>query len=273
MRELAAIASPGGGFRVAANLAFAGLLLGAATHAGAQARPPAWQFELTPYLWGAAMKGDVQTANLPRTSVDESFSDILDVLDFGLMAAFEARKGRWGLLTDLIYLKISEDGSATGTGPGPLGATITASAELEMKQTVLSAAVAYRAVDASTPVDVLGGLRYLAMDADARIEATIIGQTGVLTRSGDKDWLDPYVGVRVQHPIASRWTLVGYADIGGFGVGSDFTYQLAAGLDYRFSDKVTGKFGYRYMNIDYDKDEFVYDIRYEGVYLGVGIRF
>jgi opacity protein-like surface antigen len=79
--------------------------------------------------------------------------------------------------------------------------------------------------------------------------------------------------VRVQHPIAERWTLTGYADIGGFGVGSDFTWQLAAGIDYVFSKVFVGKFGYRYMAVDYDKDGFRYDMANSGLYLGVGIRF
>ena len=58
--------------------------------------------------------------------------------------------------------------------------------------------------------------------------------------------MDPYVGVRVQYPIAERWTLVGYADVGGFGVGSEFTWQAAAGINYEFSKSIAGKFGYRY---------------------------
>jgi predicted porin len=232
-----------------------------------------WQFELTPYFWAAGMKGDVQAGNLPKTSVDMSFSDIWDNLDFGAMGAFEARKGRWGLLFDAIYMKVSTSATSSRTGPGPIGATLTANANLTMEQTMLAAAVAYRVSDGPTATDVIGGARYSKIDADASISGSLFGQTGFVARSGDKDWVDPYIGVRVQHPIADRWTVVGYADIGGFGVGSDLTWQALAGVDYHFSKTLSGNFGYRYLDVDYDKGGFLYDMANSGLYLGVGIRF
>jgi opacity protein-like surface antigen len=87
------------------------------------------------------------------------------------------------------------------------------------------------------------------------------------------DWVDPYIGARIQHPVADRWTLVGYGDIGGFGVGSDFAWQAIAGVNYDFSKSVSGKLGYRYLAVDYDKDGFLYEMDSYGAYLGVGFRF
>jgi len=232
-----------------------------------------WSYEFTPYLWGSAMKGDVQTNSLPKTTVDMSFADVLDVLDFGLMGAFEARKGRWGLFADAIYMKVSDSATASRTLPGPLGATLTARAEVTLKQTMFAAAVMYRAVEGRTPVDVIGGLRYNKLDVEATADFTLLGLAASLSRAGDKDWVDPYIGVRIQHPLSQRWTFVGYADVGGFGVGSDSTYQLAAGFNYEHSRTISAKVGYRYLNIDYDKSGFLYDMKTDGLYLGVGIRF
>jgi opacity protein-like surface antigen len=232
-----------------------------------------WSFEFTPYLWGAAMSGEVGAGQLPTIGVDMSFSDILDNLDSGLMGAFEARKGRWGLLFDAIYMKLEHSGTASRTGAGSIGATATASANLEMAQTMFAAGVAYRAIEGRTPLDVIGGVRYAKIEADAQIDGSFYAQTASVSRSAAKSWVDPYVGVRALHPIAERWTLVGYADIGGFGVGSDFTWQAAAGVNYEFSKAIAGKFGYRYMSVDYDKDGFRYDMANSGLYLGVGIRF
>ena len=96
------------------------LLLGTAMPVNAQsAGGPSgdWRYEFTPYLWASGMKGDVQAGNLPRTSVDMSFTDILDILDFGIMGAFEARKGRWGLLFDAIYMKVSDPAPKPPTSP------------------------------------------------------------------------------------------------------------------------------------------------------------
>ena len=232
-----------------------------------------WQYELVPYFWAAGMKGDVKSGNLPQTSVDIDFSDIWDNLDFGAMGTFEGRKGRWGFLFDAIYMKISTSATASRTGPGPIGATATAAADLKLEQAMLSAAAVYRVSDGPTATDLVGGLRYTKIDAEASINASLFGQTGFVARSGDKDWVDPYIGVRVQHPVADRWTLVGYGDIGGFGVGSDFTWQALAGVSYDFSKSVSGKFGYRYISVDYDKSGFLYDMDSYGLFAGVGFRF
>lgn len=265
----------GKGVRRASALLASVLALGAGVASAQTASAPAsgWQYEFTPYFWGAAMKGDVQGGSLPKISVDVGISDILDVLDFGLMGAFEARKGQWGLLFDAIYMDLSMSATASRTGPGPIGATATASANFVMKEMVLAAAVAYRTVEGRSPVDVIGGLRYVKLEADADIQGSFFAQTGTVAGSGDQDWVDPYIGARIQHPINDRWTLVGYGDIGGFGIGSDFTWQVSAGANYNFSKTVSGKFGYRIFDVDYDRSGFLYDMKNEGFYAGVGIRF
>jgi opacity protein-like surface antigen len=241
----------------------------------AQTTQPAdqWQFEVVPYLWASAMKGGVQGGALPRVDVDMSFSDILDQLDFGLMGGLEARKGRVGILADAIYMKVSAGARAKRTGPGPIGATATASADLEIEQTMLAAALAYRISSGQTAIDLIGGARYSDIDAKANIAGSFFGVTRSRSRSGDKDWIDPYVGIRVLHPLGARWMLTGYLDYGGFGVGSDSTWQAIAGAEYAFSKTVSVKFGYREIDVDYDKSGFVYDMRNKGAYLGVGIKF
>ena len=252
------------------------LTLGAAAPAVAQ--QSGWQYEFTPYLWGSAMKGDVQIGNLPKMNVDMKFTDIVDVLDFALAGAFEARKDRWGFLFDSTYLELSDAGTASQTGPAPAGATLTANADVKVKWTFLSAAVAYRVSQGRSLVDVIGGLRYSQTKVNANIDASFFGPVGVggsraVARSGSVDWVDPYIGLRIQHPISERWTLVGYADVGGFGVGSDLSTQLSAGASYQYSQAMSFKFGYRYRSGDYDKDGVKIDMTLQGLYAGLGIHF
>ena len=47
---------------------------------------PGWKFELTPYLWAAGMSGTVSVNDRPNAGleVEQSFSDILSVLQFAL---------------------------------------------------------------------------------------------------------------------------------------------------------------------------------------------
>lgn len=257
--------------RTAAAYTAAFVGLAGAMPAGAQGGTAGWQYELTPYLWGSAMKGDVRTPAVPSTKVDMSFSDILDILDFGAMGAFEARTGKWGLLFDGMYFKVSDGAAMSRTGP--LGNTLTASAHLQVRQTLLAAALAYRVAEGRTPVDVVGGMRYSKVDVEASADFTLLGLAATRSRQGDADWVDPYVGMRIRHPLSERWTFTGYADVGGFGVGADSTWQLQAGLEYRMSDMLSAKFGYRVLQADYDEGGFVYDMKNDGLYLGLGIRF
>jgi opacity protein-like surface antigen len=233
-----------------------------------------WKYELTPYLWLSGLQGDVQGGRLPKTSVDMSFSDIFKVLDFAAMGTLEVRKQRWGWLFDAMYIKASD--SATSSRTTPQGAQRSASAEITLKQTILAAAAAYRVSEGPTLVDLIGGARYTKIDADATIAASLFapdGQSvaGTTSRSGEKSWVDAYLGVRVQQPVGERWTLDGYFDAGGGK--HDYTWQALAGASYRFSKSLSGKFGYRYLYVDYRKDQFVYDLATKGFYLGLGIAF
>ena len=241
----------------------AALAAGVIDTASAQGSPE-WQFEATPYLWSAAMRGDTQAGNLPLTHVDMSFGDILQNLDAGFMGAFEARKGRWGFLLDAIYMKVSD--AATST-QGPL----TVGADATVKQWMYAGAVAYRASDGPTMIDLIGGARYSKLRVKAVIDASLFGLAGRTERTANKSWTDGYVGIRVQAPIADRWTLVGYGDVGGGG--SDSTWQAAIGAQYAYSKDVAIKFGYRYLSVDYNKGGFLYDMDSAGLYVGAGFRF
>ena len=262
--------------RAAAPLVCAAVFMAAAAGASAQssaAPGSGWTYELTPYLWMSGIKGDTRIGDLPTTSADVAFTDLLDNLDFGIAAAFEARRGRWGFLFDGMYFKISASATASRTGSGPVGSTATANANLKLEQTLLAGAAAYRIIEGRNPVDLIGGLRYSNIKARAEIEGSFFNQSPTASRSGRIDWLDPYVGIRAQSALSDRWTIVGYADVGGFGAGSDVTVQAIVGFDYAFSKTMIGKFGYRYLKVDYDKDGFVYDMETQGPYLGLALRF
>jgi opacity protein-like surface antigen len=127
-----------------------------------------------------------------------------------------------------------------------------------------------------TKVDVIGAVRYTRLDTDLNLVVTTgspLLPDGSRSISGKQNWWDPVIGVRVLHPLNEEWTLVGYADVGGFGAGSDITYQFLGGVNWQFSKSVSAKFGYRYLYQDYVNDDFVWDMAASGFYLGFGFRF
>jgi hypothetical protein len=242
----------------------------------AHAAPPApaeWQFEFTPYLFGSSLTGTTGTSNV-RAAVDMSFGDILDHLDSGFMAMFEARKGPWGFVFDGVYFKLKDEKTRSWEGPGGIGSG-TGELQATMTQQIYQLAVTYRLSDAASKLDLVGAARYTQLDTDLNL-TTATGPLlpgGTRSLSASKSWVDPVIGIRATTPIAERWTLVSYFDIGGFGAGSDLTYQGILGLNWQASKTFTVKGGYRYFYQDYEDDGFVWDMGAHGFYLGLGIGF
>jgi len=258
------------------TLAAAAVLAAAATPAAAQTAKAAdggWQFELTPYLWAPALKGSVQINNAPKAKLDLSAWDMIQMLDFSAAGRFEARNGRWTGFADVFYAKVSDGGDGEITLRRGRG--IEFDANLKMKQVIGELGGAYRVVEGSTPVDLMLGGRYNSIDMDAKVEATGQGPLGLSrsrTASYKKDWWDPYVGVRAQIPVADKWSLLAYGDVGGFQGGSH-TWQLIGGVGYAYSQSVSFKLGYRYYHVNHDRGSLDYDMNQRGVTAGVSFRF
>src|SRR5262245_61590760 len=138
-------------------LALAGAF--AALPAAAQNVPAdAWEFEITPYFWATAVRADVDTRLFGTHRLYVPFSDLASALDFGAMGTLEARKGRWGGLMDVQYVKL---GTSTTSLLAPL-ATI----DTDYEQQIWTLAAFYRVAEGPVTVDVLGGARYLQAKTD-----------------------------------------------------------------------------------------------------------
>lgn len=255
----------------AVTIALAGLATPAVQAAGAG--PDAWQFELTPYLFGAALSGTTGVGNV-SSDVDANFSDLLENLDSGFMAMVEARKGPWGFGFDGVYLHLKDQKTSSWQGPAGIGSA-TGELEATMTEQIYQLAVSYRLVNAPTKLDLVGAARYTQLDTDLNLVVTTgpLLPGGTRSLSAQESWWDPVIGIRVIAPLSEQWSFVGYADIGGFGVGSDITYQAIAGVNWQFAPAWVAKAGYRYFYQDYEDNGFVWDIAAHGFYLGLGIRF
>ncbi|MFY9832020.1 MAG: hypothetical protein WAK66_04805, partial [Methylocystis sp.] len=81
-------------------------------------------------------------------------------------------------------------------------------------------------------------------------------QSGALAldKSGTMEWIDPIIGLRLRHRIGPGDEFQLRGDIGGFGVGSKFSWQLAGGYshDMKIGDwTITNTVGYRALSVDY----------------------
>jgi opacity protein-like surface antigen len=236
---------------------------GAQTQGGTTQESP-WEFEFTPYIWAAGIEGDVRNGRFSSGGVEASFTDIFQNLNGAFMGAFEARKGRWGMLLDGLYLNVS------GTEDTPNRAI--GDVDVGLKTGIYSLAGLYRAVEKPFALDILAGVRYATVSADLDIEPGRFPQIMQgRSLSHSMDWWDGFVGMRALIPLSERWSAMGYFDIGGGG--SNFTFQAIAGVNYQISKHFVIRGGYRFIMIDADDSTLVYDVKLGGPYLGLGIRF
>lgn len=239
--------------------------------AQAQTAGEGWHLsQVTLYGWLPGITGAQQFPE-DGPSVDLDSSSVLDALELAFFGTAEVRNGRFGLVFDLAYADLGQDGQARGSlipGGNP------ASASVDTTLLMATAVAAYRF--ARTPegwADAYSGLRFTEISAD--VSAAIPNIGFATSRSATVDWVDAIVGLRGRAAISDRWSVTGLADVGGFGIGSSshLTSQLQGTVDYAFTDSVIGRFGYRYMNIDYRGSGLGIDVEMLGPIIGVTWTF
>lgn len=90
--------------------------------------------------------------------------------------------------------------------------------------------------------------------------------------SGSKSWVDPFIGARAYYHFTDRFYGIAKADIGGFGISSDLTWQAYAAFGYHLSKRTSLELGYKYMAVDYTDGGFTNDVRTSGLFLSMGLK-
>lgn len=242
-------------------LLLAALLLATAVAPLARAetlRDDRWRFQATPYVWMSGLKGQVRPLrHAPTVAVDKSFSELMDSLDAAAFITGTARRGNAVLQADLTHAATSD------AVPLPLG--LVARARVRQTSATLTAGYAWVA-DEHTGIDLLAGIRYWDINAAVAVP-------GVAAARSDSTFVDPIAGVRWRQAVSPRWSSVAYADIGGFGLGSDVTWQLLALANYQASEQVFVSMGYRHQQLDYRDKGKRLDVALSGPMLGLTWRF
>jgi len=238
--------------RRAAWLALAVGIPGAASAQGAGTQD-IWTVELTPYLWAAGLDGNT-AADGAGSEIDTDYKFFsLDNLDFALGTALEARKGRWGMLYDAMYVEFSD---AFERGP---------SSEVEVSGGFVEA-VGSMAAQNGRPLELLFGVRYVALK-------TVVDVAPIPRATARESWLDPLVGLQYAYDFNDRWSVTVRGDIGGFGVASDLATNVSAMFGWRVADKVTVRGGYRMLQMDFDGDSVFLDATLQGYVVGASWAF
>jgi len=269
--------------RFIALVAFSMLLATLATPA--QETGSEWKFALAPYLWGATIHQNIRYDNpygAGQVSVSAGPKDYLKNLEFGALVAFEARKGKWALFTDVVYLDLSSQKSVVEEVDFPQVPirTLDLGSKTSMESWAWTLGGSYRAFESDAGTfEVLAGFRYLDIRVKThyRISGTIYDPYSNIpfyaegTLSKGKDSLDGIVGIKGRvHLGSGNWYMPYYLDVG---TGSaNFTWQGLLGIDYSFGAGDL-RVGYRHLDYDFGGENTIQDMRMSGPMIGFIFRF
>lgn len=248
--------------------------------------PDRWTFSLEPYLWLPAADFSVDTivpdlrgpgdtsARRIGVNAETDPNNYLDNLQLAVMLIGEARRNRWSVFTDLIYVDFGNQGSRVRSVAGPLGERsidLQATGETDLSTTVWTLAGGYTV--AETPMlnlDLFAGFRYLAMDSSLTL--TLRDAGGRLSRARsvamDQTLWDGVVGARGRLALNRNWFVPYYADVGSGD--SNLTWQAILGLGYGFK---WGDVTLAVRSLSYQFDANDVDLRMTGPALGVAFRW
>jgi hypothetical protein len=263
----------------------AALLAGAVTMAStahAQVPEDRWTYQAIVYGYFPDIGGSTRFPERSGGSnIDVDIGKILSNLNFTFMGTMEARKGRWGLFTDLIYLDVSGDQNGSRdfrVGGQGIPASLSSNLDVGIKGTLWTIAGEYLAVNApSTTLYVVGGARLL--DVKESLSYSLSADFGPFVgpgRSGGTDvkqsYWDAVVGVKGRYDFGAQreWFVPFYADVGTGQ--SDLTYTLFAGLGYQFRwGSILG--GWRYIDYKFKSGSNIEGLDFNGPMVGVGFNW
>ncbi len=212
-----------------------------------------WNWRVAPlYLWAIRFEGDVSVGS-PGPPTDIDLSNVFDAIEGAFSANFGGiANNRWGFWVDVTWIDIS-------------GKQGLLNVDFEYLQAEVDGF--YRIPADLGAIDLLFGVRYY--NQDFKLSPTSV--------SSAEEWADPVVGARWSVPFADKWNLLLRGDVGGFGAGSDFTWQAVAMVDWQPWKHASIDAGLRALAIDYEtgsgSDRFEYDGTTWGPVLGFSLKW
>jgi hypothetical protein len=219
-----------------------------------------WKHSLVVYLLAPTIEGTVGVGRVDG-DLEIDPGTVFDTLEGAFLGGWVAEKDDWGVFLDFVYMDLKEDFTlVNGQIPGEVG----------NKQLVANISALYELAD---KVQLMAGVMYTDISMQLSLEGPIQPRN---LKTGD-NWIDPMVGLRFVSPVSERWSFAGFGQVGGFGVGSDLTWQLTGSFSYQMTERSNLLIGYRYMDFDYESgsgtDLFKFDVAEHGPAVGFRIDF
>lgn len=227
---------------------------------------PSYALQATPYAWITGLSGDSSPfKRAPTLDIEKSFSDVFHDLRAAAFINTWARRDRYVLNSDLLYVNTRE--SEVVGGLPLVGA---AEGTVDTRLFMASLQGGYRVYDSEqASMDALVGLS--VWDIRTRAHLTTAGRTKHHQESFS--WVDPTIGLRAFYRFTPELSTQAQVHLGGFDVGSRMSYQATLTLNYDLSDNFSVAAGYKMLNVNYRRSGHVFDTRMSGPVIGLTWRY
>lgn len=225
------------------------------------------KYYINVYAWTPSITGTAKVLGKTQT-VDAGFLDaVLPNLQFGAMLHGEALYGNLvGLSADMVYSSLHSE--------------VKGSADVYLDMLIVDLLPYYRFGtfpfgsddQNSVSVDLLGGARiwglWLNIDADLKRGEKSISRTNT--------WVDPVIAARSIFRFGDDWVCSLRGGVGGFGFGSQFTWDAVGMIGYEVTDTFSITVGYKAIGLDYftqKRPKIHLDLVLHGPFIGFGFMF
>jgi hypothetical protein len=229
-----------------------------------------YQFYLEPYLMFTSMSGTTGIGRAPNTFICVPASKVFSYLKIGGMLYAEVHNNKMAFTSDLFYADLTQDASSKN-------GVISGNANL--KQFWWELEGLYRL---NPWLEAGVGARINNITAGININTTITNPVDLSkswNQSKSNTWVDPLIVVRLKTVVHEKWLFQLRADVGGFGIGSSWAWQLQPDIFYRASKLLQFGLGYRIISMDYTTGSkgtdsyFLYDMEEYGPQIRIGFNF
>jgi hypothetical protein len=229
-----------------------------------------WTYRVAPYLWATAIDGTVAHDRLPiDLSAEMDFGDVWENLELGGMGAFEASKGKYGIVADGLFARLSS------TVYAPVaGASLPVDLETRTRTGLIAFRYGWRESETGH-LDLIAGARFWS--ARTRLSYSIpVPPPPPIPQQFDgeqeESWVDLQVGVKGRHAFnngafVGGWVLAGAGE-------SDLSTDVMLLAGYAISERTAVVAGYRWLSTDFETSSgFRYDTTMQGPGLGLEFTF
>ena len=235
-----------------------------------------WKLVIAPYVWALNMNGSTQIRG-QRAHVDETFSDIMNQLNWSGMLFAEVKKNKLSIFVNALYASLS-DGASDRYISAHVNSNFglySAGLSYEIYKTCFSESSCGPESKSLAVVPYIGA-RYTSNDISLKVNTPF----GNLRRSDNKHWTDPLIGALLNFDLTKAWLFSVAGDVGGTNTVSDYSYNVTGLIGYKpqtIFTRTTWYLGYRVLDQHYvsgsSSNYFNWNMKLYGPMVGVSFTF